>query len=208
MIYKMQIPPFPVKSFDLLTTRQAKEIFKWYTDDIPARLDQLQKCIDADVNGTVQLTRGKDSLRPLWSWLVANIQLQELTESDLKESLDAVPKWLHEYIVAGKYKLTTESLSIGMDVAIYLGEVFVHEFPQIYWGFFTKPKSRVSVNEPVLLGFENGLDMNPRRIVDTLIIRHNSKEWRNRYVRYAVHVSYQRPTGSKIFVSSILERTN
>ena len=26
MIYKMQIPPFPVKSFDLLTTRQAKEI--------------------------------------------------------------------------------------------------------------------------------------------------------------------------------------
>ena len=49
MIYKMQIPPFPVKSFDLLTTRQAKEIFKWYTDDIPARLDQLQKCIDADV---------------------------------------------------------------------------------------------------------------------------------------------------------------
>jgi len=136
VIYKMQIPPFPVKSFDLLTTRQAKEIFKWYTDDIPARLDQLQKCIDADVNGTVQLTRGKDSLRPLWSWLVANIQLQELTESDLKESLDAVPKWLHEYIVAGKYKLTTESLSIGMDVAIYLGEVFVHEFPQIYWGFF------------------------------------------------------------------------
>ena len=169
MIYKMQIPPFPVKSFDLLTTRQAKEIFKWYTDDILARLDQLQKCIDADVNGTVQLTRGKDSLRPLWSWLVANIQLQELTESDLKESLDAVPKWLHEYIVAGKYKLTTESLSIGMDVAIYLGEVFVHEFPQIYWGFFTKPKSRVSVNEPVLLGFENGLDMNPRRIVDTLM---------------------------------------
>lgn len=169
MIYKMQIPPFPVKSFDLLTTRQAKEIFKWYTDDIPARLDQLQKCIDADVNGTVQLTRGKDSLRPLWSWLVANIQLQELTESDLKESLDAVPKWLHEYIVAGKYKLTTESLSIGMDVAIYLGEVFVHEFPQIYWGFFTKPKRRVSVNEPVLLGFENGLDMNPRRIVDTLM---------------------------------------
>lgn len=105
----------------------------------------------------------------MWSWLVANIQLQELTESDLKESLDAVPKWLHEYIVAGKYKLTTESLSIGMDVAIYLGEVFVHEFPQIYWGFFTKPKSRVSVNEPVLLGFENGLDMNPRRIVDTLM---------------------------------------
>ena len=52
------------KSFDLLTTRQAKEIFKWYTDDIPARLDQLQKCIDADVNGTVQLTREKDSLRP------------------------------------------------------------------------------------------------------------------------------------------------
>lgn len=131
--------------------------------------DILDDSSDADVNGTVQLTRGKDSLRPLWSWLVANIQLQELTESDLKESLDAVPKWLHEYIVAGKYKLTTESLSIGMDVAIYLGEVFVHEFPQIYWGFFTKPKSRVSVNEPVLLGFENGLDMNPRRIVDTLM---------------------------------------
>ena len=43
MIYKMQIPPFPVKSFDLLTTRQAKEIFKWYTDDIPARLDVTVK---------------------------------------------------------------------------------------------------------------------------------------------------------------------
>lgn len=52
------------------------------------------------------------------------------------------------------------------EAAIYFAEVIRRNNANIlHWGYFTKPKSRMSVNEPVLLGFVKGMDMNPHRIV-------------------------------------------
>ena len=43
------------------------------------------------------------------------------------------------------------------------------------WGYFTKPKNRFSVNEPVLLGFKDNDDLNPRLIVENCT-RKSAKE--------------------------------
>ncbi|MFQ9515911.1 MAG: hypothetical protein ACLRZ9_08780 [Eubacterium sp.] len=39
------------------------------------------------------------------------------------------------------------------DIGMYIGEMFVTNYSQIYWTFYTEPKSDFFVNQPLLLGF-------------------------------------------------------
>ena len=36
---------------------------------------------------------------------------------------------------------------------MYMGEIFIRNNPILYWGYFTEPRTDISVNRPVLLGF-------------------------------------------------------
>lgn len=172
----MQIPPFTFSSFQSLRPKQAKEIFQWYVNDIPARLEQLQKYLDEETGGEIQLTKKPETLGPLWNWFSNTIETRKRSESELQEELKAVPNWLHSTVIANDEKLTFESLAVGMDIAIYFAEVFISNHTDVYWGYFVRPKSRVSVNEPVLLGFAHGMDLNPRRIVDTVMWQYVQKK--------------------------------
>lgn len=53
-----------------------------------------------------------------------------------------------------------------MDIAIYFAEVMIrNNASKVYWGYYTKPKNKVSVNMPVLLGFKGRMALDPRAIV-------------------------------------------
>lgn len=53
-----------------------------------------------------------------------------------------------------------------MDIAIYFAEVMIrNNVPKVYWGYYMKPKNKVSVNMPVLLGFKGRMSLAPRAIV-------------------------------------------
>ena len=165
----MQVPPFTFDSFEALTPKQSKELFQWYVNDIPFRLQQLQIYLDEETSGKIQLTKSKESLVSLWNWFSTTIRTRKRSETELQEELNTVPEWLHPFIIADDQKFTLESVVVGMDISIYFAEVFIQFHPEVKWGYFTKPKKRVSVNEPVILGFINGMEMNPRRIVDTIM---------------------------------------
>ena len=95
------------------------------------------------------------------AWIISEINRDTMDELQV-----VIPKAASTLLYPMVRPLTVRLGSLLL--RIYSAFSFVL-FSALYWGFFTKPKSRVSVNEPVLLGFENGLDMNPRRIVDTLM---------------------------------------
>lgn len=44
-------------------------------------------------------------------------------------------------------------------------EISKYPDEKVYWGYFTKPKNRMSVNQPVLLGFKADMDLNPRLVI-------------------------------------------
>lgn len=169
-MYQLQVPPFEITRFDTLSATQAKEFFHWYLSDIPTRLSQLQILLDEETNGELKLTKDVSSLEPLWEWFSKRIKVRNRTEEEIDSALKGAPAWLRPTIIADNRKLTTETLSVGMDIAIHFAEVMVANNPSIHWGYFTKPKSRVSVNEPVLLGFVNGMELNPRHILNNLML--------------------------------------
>lgn len=69
----------------------------------------------------------------------------------------------YEQMKPGETEFSYQSLSLVLDIADYFAEVVIKNDPSIHWGYFTKPRNRVSVNRPVLRGFK--FDMDPRLIV-------------------------------------------
>ena len=87
-----------------------------------------------------------------------------LSDEEYQNKLDKYPEWMAEYIQRKEFSY--ETLMYVADVAMYFAEVMIkNNDDKIKWGYFTKPKKRQSVNEPVLLGFNYNKDLNPRKVV-------------------------------------------
>lgn len=92
----------------------------------------------------------------------------------MRQEFEERPEWMHKEIP--KTKISIETWKFGMDIAIYFAEVIIkNSSGKVDWGYFTKPKNRNSVNQPVLLGFRADMDLNPRLIV-TNCTRRSSRE--------------------------------
>lgn len=51
-------------------------------------------------------------------------------------------------------KYTDETLSLALDISIYLGETIIKNYPNLYWGHYTRPKNEFSANRPVIVGLK------------------------------------------------------
>ena len=95
-----------------------------------------------------------ESLIPVWEWYEKKIVVEHYTRRELKKEAKKYPDWLREEILSDDTKISVNTLAICDDLAIYFAEVIRrNNLEHIYWGYYTKPKNCISVNEPVLLGF-------------------------------------------------------
>ena len=53
---------------------------------------------------------------------------------------------------------------IGLDIAMYFGEVFIHNRSDLCWGFKTE-KRFMDRNQPLIVGFSNDFSINPREYI-------------------------------------------
>ena len=173
MEYEMMIPPFEHCEFSQMNKREAQFYFDWFISQVEHRINILNRYIISEDEDMV-LDFSIESLIPLWKWYEQKIQIVLKDNIDYKKEIDLHPTWMEPYV--SKTKISSETLKIGLDISIYFAEVMIrNNNGKIKWGFFCKPKEQISVNEPVLLGFEGGDDLNPRLIILNCI-RKSSKE--------------------------------
>lgn len=173
MIYEMMVPPFETVRFDEMNKKQAQEYFDWYMSQIDIRISTLLNAVKID-GGNYDFDYSVDSLIPIWKWYENKIQFRKLDESEYESQILRYPEWMKTYI--SDKDLSFETLTYCTDVSIYFAEVIIrNNNGKIKWGYFTKPKNRFSVNEPVLLGFKDNDDLNPRLIVENCT-RKSAKE--------------------------------
>ncbi|MGP0577714.1 hypothetical protein ACTP13_11975 [Paenibacillus peoriae] len=156
MEYKLMQPPFVMKEYSEMSKNEAKEHFNWFKRQIPSRLEQL------GAFSQIHLDYSDRSLIAIWEWYLSNVQIQNKSASELEEEYSETEEWLKGYIY--DKKLDTKSQAFTLDIAIYLGEVVKSNHSGLDWGVVFKPKSYVSVNRPVIVGFRNK-DMDVIRIV-------------------------------------------
>lgn len=169
--------------------KQAEEFFQQYIKQITEHIETLKKHLKSD-GVKVELDYSPESLIPLWEWYENKITLENKTEEEYQEEIAAYPEWMKDEI--SKTKISSKTLQYGMSIAVYFAEVFVKVTQgKIYWGYFTKPKNRMSVNQPVLLGFKAGDDLDPRLIVLNCTRRSSRERHKTRlYETYKVWTKY------------------
>ena len=163
--YIIDVPPMEFESFDSMNSKQAQEFFDWYVGNTGKRVKTLFEYISKTGNNKIQADFRKQSLIDVWGWFECNITTEFM---DFKEMLENIRgnKISFFKAISNPKKITSLTYAIAMDIAIYFAETFISNNNSVYWGFFTKPKNRMSVNKPVLLGFRNNMDLDPRLIVE------------------------------------------
>ena len=183
--YEFMEYPDLLKDFDKMKKKEAEKYFNWYINEINNRILYLKTYMQKDIEGDTIFDYTPESLIPLWEWFQTKIEFEEMTENEIHQELEDSPKKLKYLVFENTRKISINTLSIATDVANYFAEVFRKNNPSIYWGFFTKPKNRISVNEPVLLGFIGNDDLNPRLIISNCIWK--SEEQKNPNMLYDIY---------------------
>ena len=162
--YLLMIPPIE-KSFRDFSKTDAKTYFDWYVSQSDIRINQLQHYIADSGSPEVKLDGTPESFIPLWRWFENNIQTEKKTEEEMEAEMVGRPEWMRKEIQKVDWKFTVMTYALAVDISFYLAQVILTYHSNIKWGFLTKPKNLSSVNRPILLGFKNNLDFDPREIV-------------------------------------------
>ena len=165
--YTIDIPPFEISEFDLMSPKEADCFFQWYISNISKRLFVLSEYIKATSKTDILLDGTDESLISIWKWLTgcmeASISLKKLKTS-IKQ-LDFVN------LFTNNKALSVNTYAISMDVALYFAESLIKHNKSLSWSYFTKPKNQMSVNKPIVKGFKNGIVLDPRLVVENLLFR-------------------------------------
>lgn len=184
MSYSLMIAPFDFANhnkiaaqqffdnyaFFELTSKQAKEYFLWYTSEIPNRIALLWEYMKQERPETEPFDYSPESLLPLWEWYEQKIEQVPMTAEEIERRVRVFPKYLESEIRKNTKKFTDETLSLALDISIYLGEVVVKNYPHLRWNYRTRPKREISTYRPVIDGLNNKMKLEPSRSLFVLTI--------------------------------------
>ena len=184
MSYSLMIAPFDFANhnriaarqffdnyaFFELTPKQAKEYFLWYTSEIPNRITLLWEYMKKGHPEAEPFDYSPESLIPLWEWYESKIQQVPMTVKEIESRVRIFPKYLESEIRKKTIKFTDETLSLALDISIYLGEVVVKNHPHLRWNFRTRPKREISVYRPVIDGLNYKMTLEPSRSLMVLTL--------------------------------------
>lgn len=139
-------------NFRKMAPTQAQENFEWFISKIPEQMAYFCRRCAADLKVSESaLDFSPESLTLVWRWFIEIARIVPTQPEELKR-LEAGAKIFGASFI-NKYQFSVASQFIMRDIGMYLGEVFVRNYPQLYWSYYTKPKNVQDVNEPLVFGF-------------------------------------------------------
>lgn len=163
MTYEPIQPPFTL-SFREMPKKELVRYLEWFNQVLPERLDQLTNAVQDTPGYEGWQPNGKpDSLNLLGQWFVTQLAVRPRSEKEIKNIED---KTKFPIDVPGE-ELTAHTLSLAMDVGMYLSQVFLKNHPSLKWEQSLTNKKFIDYGQPVLVAFKPG-PFNPVRMVVTL----------------------------------------
>ena len=166
MDYTLMIPPFLMEEFDKLSKSKAKQHFEWYINQIPSRLNLLHDYYSESCKTKNQLDFSKQSLVLIWDWYIKNVELIEKLNSEIEGEKAIIPNWMHETIT--QTKIATKWKSIAHDIGLYFATSLIKGNNSLKWDIVYTPKNFISVNKPIVSGFNSKLILDPAIIINNL----------------------------------------
>ena len=167
MEYKLISPPFSLDFWNM-SRSEANAYYNWYIEQIPSRIEILKQTIHSALDYDYQYwdaDRTLDSLNVLGGWFAKNVSIQPMNETEKDEFYKNLSGWFKE-VDKDDWILTSQSISLSIDIGMYLSEIFIDNYPQVGWEMITK-KNDIDYQQPVLSGFGK-MKFNPTRMATTL----------------------------------------
>jgi hypothetical protein len=163
MTYATIQPPFRL-AFREMPKEELNRYFEWFMEVRSKRLNELARAVKQTSGYEEWQPDGTPaSLDTLGKWLSEQVDVRARTVKEL-EKIEG--RLVFPMDVSGE-ELTTRTLSLAMDVGIYLSEVLLKNHPVLQWDQPLGNKKFIDYGQPVLIKFRPG-PFNPVRMVVTL----------------------------------------
>ncbi len=157
-------PPVTLK-FRTMSKKELRQYYKWFQEIMPQRVIELAKAVKASRDSEDwQLDWTPASLDALGSWFATQVQ----TRPRMRQECDEIAAQSPFPIERSDWEFTTRTLSLAMDVGMYLSQVFSRNHPSLTWDQPLGSKNFIDYGQPVLVGFAGKVPFNPIRMVTTL----------------------------------------
>lgn len=148
--------------FETLTKEEARKVLGNFLElESKAVHDMLSTASAEGIDGGFSV----GSVVPVLEWVVAKLNTVP------KEPDETLPWWIRECdsYVEGLFEFDRPSEVLVLRAAYYMGESFVRNFELLSWS--TGNPETVEHNMPVVIGFQDGMEMAPVMIVRNLTRR-------------------------------------
>jgi hypothetical protein len=149
MAYLINQPPFTL-DFPSMTKKELRAYAMWFHAISDERIIELTKA----VRETAGFEEWKPNLKPsslnrLGEWYAKQVETRARTQ----EEMEYWTKDMKFPIEVSNQELTNKTFSLALDIGMYLGKVFMTEFPNLKWDQPLGSKNFVHYGQPVLMGF-------------------------------------------------------
>lgn len=186
-------PPFDLPDFKEMKKREATKYFNWFVEDIPLRIKLLREFYAGTGEDVKDLDLSPESLIKVWDWFMPFIKMTPKSPERIREEYESLPEIFKGNIEISSKELSFETLLIAHYVSIYYGEVFIQNNSELKWGFLSKPKSHMFLNEPSIMGLPDGIALNPANNVNVACFRFIRGKANSQYLfeQYNYIINYQ-----------------
>jgi hypothetical protein len=156
MTYEIIQPPFE-KNLEDMPKAELKQYFQWFLDVLPKRMNVLEEAVRATPgfeNWHADFT--PSSLGPLGHWFATQVE----TRSRSADELDKMREKQSSPVDVPGEELTHKTLSLAVDIGMYLGQVFLTNHPSLKWAQDISNKKFAYYGQPLLVGF-GSVPLNP-----------------------------------------------
>jgi hypothetical protein len=152
MAYEIISVPFS-KNLDEMSKNELREYFYWFLSKIPERTEVLHEQLQSTPSfRSWRPNHTPESLLFLGQWFAAQVETRPARE-DEAQFLNKAPVPVK---ISPDWKLTLKTLSLVMDVGMYLGATMQKNHCDLRWCFRFTGKSWMDYGHPALLSFRVG----------------------------------------------------
>ncbi len=150
------------KPFEKLNKKEAKQYFDWFVSHIDDRAEYLREKVSEGLSispSTVQYSI--DSFIPVWQWFMKSAIIQTTSKLRLIQLRNELKKqhepkeFIDDMVRANSKELSLISLYMLRDIGMFVGKVFIYNYPVLKWGYHTNTKQDSFANIPQVFGFIN-----------------------------------------------------
>lgn len=148
MTYEIIQLPFE-KNLRDMSKIELKQYFQWFVDIIPLRIGVLTEAVrETPGFGSWPADNTPSSLSQLGHWFASHVETRHLSEAELEEerAKQTFP------IDVPEETPTHKTLSLAVDVGMYLGRVFLTNEPSVRWSQQISDKKFAYYGQPLLIG--------------------------------------------------------